>query len=84
MDLRSIARLRTSKPPRQTMPAGRKLCTETILAKALAGKRQKVILAAKVGLKMGDGSDESGLSRAALHKALKPSLERLQTYYVDL
>jgi aryl-alcohol dehydrogenase-like predicted oxidoreductase len=50
----------------------------------LAGKRQKVILAAKVGLKMGDGPDESGLSRAALHKALKPSLERLQTYYVDL
>ena len=29
MDLRSIARLRTSKPPRQTMPAGRKLCSES-------------------------------------------------------
>ena len=58
--------------------------TETILAKALAGKRQKVILAAKVGLKMGDGPDESGLSRAALHKALEASVERLQTDYVDL
>ena len=37
---------------------------ETILAKALAGKRQKVILATKVCGKMGDGPDESGLSRA--------------------
>jgi aryl-alcohol dehydrogenase-like predicted oxidoreductase len=50
----------------------------------LAGKRQKVILATKVGLKMGDGPDESGLSRAALHKALEASLERLQIDYVDL
>ena len=57
---------------------------ETILAKALASKRQKVILATKVCGKMGDGRDESGLSRAALHKALEASLERLQTDYVDL
>ena len=33
---------------------------ETILAKALAGKRQKVILATKVGLKMGDGPMRAG------------------------
>jgi aryl-alcohol dehydrogenase-like predicted oxidoreductase len=57
---------------------------ETILAKALAGRRQKVILATKVGGKMGDGPDESGLLRAAILKALEASLARLQTDYVDL
>jgi len=57
---------------------------EAMLAKALAGRRQKVILATKVGLKAGDGPDESGLSRAAIHKALEASLRRLQTDYVDL
>jgi aryl-alcohol dehydrogenase-like predicted oxidoreductase len=57
---------------------------ETILGKALCGRRQKVILATKVGFKMGDGPEESGLSRAALHHALEASLARLQTDYVDL
>ena len=57
---------------------------EAMLAKALTGKRQKVVLATKVGLKAGDGPDESGLSRAAIHKALEASLRRLQTDYVDL
>jgi aryl-alcohol dehydrogenase-like predicted oxidoreductase len=57
---------------------------EAMLAKALAGRRQKVVLATKVGLKAGDGPDESGLSRAAIHKALEASLRRLQTDYVDL
>jgi aryl-alcohol dehydrogenase-like predicted oxidoreductase len=57
---------------------------ETILGRALASRRQRVILATKVGGKMGDGPEESGLSRAALHKALETSLKRLQTDYVDL
>jgi aryl-alcohol dehydrogenase-like predicted oxidoreductase len=57
---------------------------ETILGRALAGRRQRVILATKVSGKMGDGPAESGLSRAALHKALEASLGRLQTDYVDL
>jgi aryl-alcohol dehydrogenase-like predicted oxidoreductase len=33
---------------------------------------------------MGDGPDESGLSRAAIHKAIDVSLRRLQTDYVDI
>jgi len=58
--------------------------SETILGKALAGRRQKVILATKVRGKMGDGPEESGLSRAALHKAIDASLKRLQADYVDI
>jgi aryl-alcohol dehydrogenase-like predicted oxidoreductase len=57
---------------------------ESILGKALSGKRQKVIVATKVGFKTGVASDEAGLSRAALCKALDASLQRLQTDYVDL
>jgi 1-deoxyxylulose-5-phosphate synthase len=55
---------------------------ETILGKALKGRRQSVILGTKGRYKMGEG--ESGLSRAALHKALDASLKRLATDYVDL
>jgi aryl-alcohol dehydrogenase-like predicted oxidoreductase len=57
---------------------------ETILGKALSGRRQKVIVASKVGLKTGASPDESGLSRAAVYKALEASLRRLQTDYLDL
>jgi len=57
---------------------------ETILGKALKGRRSNVVLATKVRGKMGDGADESGLSRAAIHKAIEGSLQRLQTDYVDI
>ena len=58
--------------------------SETIVGKLLKGRRDQVILATKVRGKMGDGADESGLSRAAIHKAIDASLQRLQTDYVDL
>jgi len=58
--------------------------SETMLGRALAGRRDKVILATKVRGKMGEGADESGLSPAALRKALEASLERLKTDYVDV
>jgi len=57
---------------------------EIILGKALAGRRDKVILATKVRGKMGEGPDDSGLSRAAIHKQLDASLARLQTDCVDV
>jgi 1-deoxyxylulose-5-phosphate synthase len=57
---------------------------ETITGKALAGRRGKVILATKVRGKMGEGPDDSGLSRAAILKAIDQSLTRLGTDYVDL
>jgi aryl-alcohol dehydrogenase-like predicted oxidoreductase len=58
--------------------------SETILGKALKGRRQKVILATKVRGKMGEAPDESGLARAATLKAIDDSLRRLDTDYVDL
>ncbi|MGA8183247.1 MAG: aldo/keto reductase [Terriglobia bacterium] len=58
--------------------------SETIVGKLLKGRRDKVVLASKVRGKMGDAPDESGLSRAAIRKAVDASLQRLQTDYVDL
>ena len=57
---------------------------ETIVGKTLRGRRDKVILASKVRGKMGDASDETGLSRSAILKAIDASLARLGTDYLDL
>jgi aryl-alcohol dehydrogenase-like predicted oxidoreductase len=57
---------------------------ETILGNILKGRRGQVVLASKVRMKMGDGPDESGLSRAAMRKAIEGSLRRLQTDRLDL
>jgi aryl-alcohol dehydrogenase-like predicted oxidoreductase len=58
--------------------------SEAFLGKALRGKRQNVILASKVRGKMGDAPDQSGLSRAAVLRAVEESLKRLQTDYLDV
>ena len=58
--------------------------SEAILGKALRGCRDKVILASKVRGKMGEGPDESGLSRAAIHRAIDESLRRLHTDHLDI
>ena len=57
---------------------------ETIVGRTLKGRRDKVILTTKVRGKMGAAADETGLSPAALHKAIDASLARLGTDYVDL
>jgi 1-deoxyxylulose-5-phosphate synthase len=57
---------------------------ETIVGKTLKGRRDRVILASKVRGKMGDAPEESGLSRAAMRKAIDATLTRLATDYVDL
>ncbi|MDW5377653.1 aldo/keto reductase [Halomonas sp. HP20-15] len=46
------------------------------------GNRDKVLLATKVGMDMGDG--DKGLSKAYIQRAVEASLERLQTDYIDL
>ena len=47
-----------------------------------SGKRDKVILATKVGKDMGDG--KKGLSAKYIKQAAEASLKRLQTDYIDL
>ena len=58
--------------------------SETIIGKWLkkSGKRDKVIIATKVGKPM--GPDKKGLSKAYIMRAVEDSLKRLQTDYVDL
>jgi 1-deoxyxylulose-5-phosphate synthase len=58
--------------------------SESMLGQAMRGKRDKLIVATKVRAKMGDGPDESGLSKRAIFRAIDDSLKRLQTDYVDL
>jgi aryl-alcohol dehydrogenase-like predicted oxidoreductase len=57
---------------------------ETMLGEAMRGKRDKLVVATKVRGKMGPGAEESGLSRAAMIRALEDSLRRLKTDYLDL
>ena len=58
--------------------------SETILGKWLkqGGRRDKVIIATKVGLEMGPG--RKGLSKSYILRAVEDSLRRLQTDYIDL
>jgi len=58
--------------------------SEAIIGKWLqhSGKRDKVIIATKVGKEM--GPDQKGLSRSYIFQAVEASLQRLQTDYIDL
>jgi aryl-alcohol dehydrogenase-like predicted oxidoreductase len=58
--------------------------SETIIGKWLkhGGKRDKVLIATKVGMEMGAG--RKGLSKAYIQAAVDDSLRRLQTDYIDL
>ena len=57
---------------------------EESLGKALGARRKDVVLASKVRNKMGEAPDQSGLSRAAILKAIDASLARLGTDYLDI
>ena len=58
--------------------------SETLMGKwfARSGKRKSVVLATKVGFKMGDGGQ--GLKKEYILKSVDESLQRLQTDYIDL
>lgn len=58
--------------------------SEEMLGRALQGKRSRCVVATKVWARMGDGPDDSGLSKRAILKAVEDSLRRLATDYVDL
>jgi aryl-alcohol dehydrogenase-like predicted oxidoreductase len=57
---------------------------ERILGRVLKGRRDQVVLASKVGIRMGEGPTQSGLSPAAIREGIEASLRRLDTDYLDL
>src|SRR6266850_5260894 len=57
--------------------------SETILGHVLRGRRDRVVLATKFGMEMGDGATQRGSRDYILH-ALEGSLRRLQTDVIDL
>jgi aryl-alcohol dehydrogenase-like predicted oxidoreductase len=58
--------------------------SETLLGKALAGRRHEIVLATKVRGRMGSGPNQVGLSRLHIMEAVDASLKRLNTDYLDL
>src|SRR5262245_2386583 len=58
--------------------------SEEIVGKALAGRRDGVVLATKFHGRMGDGPNRSGNSRRWIVQEVEASLRRLQTDYIDV
>jgi aryl-alcohol dehydrogenase-like predicted oxidoreductase len=58
--------------------------SEEVLAKALKGRRDRVVVATKVHGRMGEDPNEQGLSRRWIVRACEDSLRRLGTDYIDL
>ena len=58
--------------------------SEEIVAQALKGRRDDVVLATKVHLPMGDDPNRRGSSRRWIMQACDDSLRRLQTDHIDL
>ncbi|TLS41050.1 aldo/keto reductase [Streptomyces montanus] len=58
--------------------------SETIVGKALKGRRDDVVLATKVHFSMGDGPNRGGNSRRWIVREVEDSLRRLGTDWIDL
>src|SRR3954471_13927875 len=58
--------------------------SEEIVGKALAGRRDDVVLATKVGFPMGDDPNRRGASRRRIIIGVEDSLRRLGTDWIDL
>jgi aryl-alcohol dehydrogenase-like predicted oxidoreductase len=58
--------------------------SEEIVGKALAGRRDQVVLATKFFNQMGDGVNRRGGSRRWITQAVEESLRRLKTDWIDL
>ena len=58
--------------------------SEEIVGRAVRGRRERVLLATKARMPMGDGPNDAGLSRHHIIRACEASLRRLGTDYIDL
>lgn len=58
--------------------------SEQYLGKALHGRREQALIATKVGMRMGQGPNESGSSRKHIFDSVHASLRRLDGGYIDL
>ncbi len=58
--------------------------SEEVLAAAIQGKRDKVLISTKSGFPTGPGPNDEGSSRYHLRNALEGSLRRLNTDYIDI
>jgi aryl-alcohol dehydrogenase-like predicted oxidoreductase len=58
--------------------------SEEIIGEALAGRRDRVLLASKARFPLGRGPNDGGLSRHHLIEACEASLRRLRTDHIDL
>jgi aryl-alcohol dehydrogenase-like predicted oxidoreductase len=58
--------------------------SEELIGQALEGRRDRVMLATKARMPMGDGANDAGLSRQHLIEACDASLRRLRTDRIDL
>jgi|SRR5208282_4696850 len=58
--------------------------SEKIIGKAINGYRDQVIVATKVGWAMGEGPNQSGLSRRHILWQVRESLKRLGTDFIDV
>jgi len=58
--------------------------SETILGKAVAGRRDEVLISTKTTFRFGKGPNDVGSSRYHLIRACEASLKRLGTDYIDI
>ena len=57
---------------------------EEILGAAIKGRRDKILIATKMSLALGNGPNDSGSSRYRMIAAVDKALKRLDTDYIDL
>ena len=70
----------SSTPPTSTRPA----CRRRSSARRCVGRRDRVLLATKARMPMGEGPNDAGLSRHHLIEGCEASLRRLRTDHIDL
>lgn len=58
--------------------------SETVLGKAIAGRRNQVLISTKATFRLGNGPNDVGSSRYHLIHACEASLRRLGTDYIDI